>query len=263
MKMKLIITVILLSLSNLVKSQKVTYDFSCMETDNASWLLNMASDIEQSTVRSYGESVSLTEEVKLGNQLLVNLKKEYTVYENGEKQTKLKSILDKLVSKLNAPRGFSYKIYLMESKELNAFTCGGKIFITTKMYQFCKSDSELAAIIGHEIAHNELKHINDNISRSKTANSFGNVGNMTALIGDLLTTPFNQKNEVHCDFVGIDLMKRAGYSVCAATQVWKRMAETEQNNSEYEKFFSTHPYSQTRRKCCRNHIDSNYNVNCD
>ena len=243
--------------------QTITYDFSCMENDDASWLVNFASDIEQSTVRGYGEKVSLNEEVKLGNQLLTDLKKEYSVYDYGERYSRVKTILDKQTTKISSPRGFSYKIYLMESKELNAFTCGGKIFITTKMYQFCKSDSELAAIIGHEIAHNELKHINDNISRSKTANSFGTVGNMTALIGNLLTTPFNQKNEVHCDFVGIDLMKKAGYSVCAAIQVWKRMAETEQNNSDYDKFFSTHPYSQIRRKCCQNHIDSNYNVNCD
>jgi Zn-dependent protease with chaperone function len=61
----------------------------------------------------------------------------------------------------------------MDMDELNAFTCGGKIFVTRKLYHFCLSDSELAAIIGHEIAHNELKHINDNISRNKTANSFG------------------------------------------------------------------------------------------
>jgi len=244
-------------------SQKVVYDFSCMETDDASWLVNFASDLEQSTVRGYGEKVSLDEEVKLGNQLLVDLKKDYSIYEYGERYTRVKKIMDKLKSKIPSPRGFSYKIYLIESKELNAFTCGGKIFVTTKIYHFCQNDSELAAIIGHEIAHNELKHINDNISRHKTAKSFGEVGEMTALLGDVLTTPFNQKNEVHCDFVGIDLMKKSGYSICSATQVWKRMSKLDQNNSEYDKFFSTHPYSQTRRKCCINHIQTNYQIDCE
>jgi predicted Zn-dependent protease len=234
-----------------------------MESDDASWLINMASDIEQSTVRSYGETVTLNEEVKLGSQLLADLKKEYSVYEYGERYSRIKRILDKLITKISSPRGFTYKIYLIESKELNAFTCGGKIFVTTKIYHFCQNDSELAAIIGHEIAHNELKHINDNISRYKTANSFGSVGEMTALVGNVLTTPFNQKNEVHCDFVGIDLMKKAGYSVCSSIQVWKRMSKMEQNNSEYDKFFSTHPYSQTRKQCCRNHIESNYKLDCD
>jgi predicted Zn-dependent protease len=234
-----------------------------METDDAAWLINFASDIEQTTVRSYGENVTLDEEIKLGDQLLTELKVKYSIYDYGEKYNRLNNILNKLAGKIISPRGFTYKIYLIESEELNAFTCGGKIFITTKIYNFCQNDSELAAIIGHEIAHNELRHINDNISRNKTANSFGSVGNMTALIGDVLITPFNQKNEVHCDFIGIDLMKMVGYSICSATQVWKRMSNVEQNNDEQNKLFSTHPYSQTRRQCCKNHIEINYQLDCD
>ena len=248
---------------NFSMGQKITYDFSCMESDNSSWFINMASDVEQNMVRNYGQSVSIDEEIKLGKQLLSNLQKETTVYSNGQQWEILNKILMKLVQKISSPRGFSYSIYLIESKELNAYTCGAKIFITTKMYTFCKDENELAAIIGHEIAHNELKHINDNIARFKTANSFGTIGNMTALIGDVLTSSFNQKNEVHCDFVGIDLMKKAGFSICSATEVWKRMALKEKSDFEYEKFFSTHPYSQTRKSCCRNHILTNYNFNCD
>lgn len=244
-------------------AQKITYDFSCMEVDEASSMINAAAVAEQAMVRSFGATVTLYEEAKLGNQLLLDLKKEYPVYEYGDRQARMKRIMNNLVSKLSNPRGFSYRIFIMDMDELNAFTCGGKIFVTRKLYHFCLNDSELAAIIGHEIAHNELKHINDNISRNKTANSFGSAGAMTALIGNILTTPFNQRNEVHCDFYGIDLMKKSGYTICSAPAVWKRMSENESQGSQLDGFFSTHPYSSTRRTCCNHHIESNYKNPCN
>jgi predicted Zn-dependent protease len=245
-----------------VNAQNISYDFSCMETDDASAFINAASELEQSMIRNYGQSVTLGEETRLGVQLLNDLKSKYNVYDYGERHARMKTIMNNLISKIKSPRGFYYKIYLFDADELNAFTCGGKIFVTKKMYNFCQNDSELAAIIGHEIAHNELKHIRDNISRYKTASSFGSAGQMTALIGSTLTTPFNQRNEVHCDFYGIDLMKKAGYNVCSAPEIWKRMSAEENETSELDKFVSTHPYSKTRRICCLHHIDSNYQKNC-
>lgn len=244
-------------------SQKISYDFSCMETDEASVMINAAADAEQALVRNFGEPVTLGEEIRLGNQLLSDLKLKYNVYEYGERYNRMKAILNSLTAKINSPRGFTYRIFLFDADELNAFTCGGKIFVTKKMYHFCQNDSELAAIIGHEIAHNELKHIKDNISRYKTANSFGSAGQMTALIGSMLTTPFNQKNEVHCDFYGIDLMKKAGYNICSAPEVWKRMSLNETGANDLDRFASTHPYSKTRRACCLNHIESNYQKSCE
>jgi predicted Zn-dependent protease len=263
--MKNIICIIfsLLIGSGFINAQNITYDFSCMETDDASALINAAAEIEQNAVRNFGEPVTLGEETRLGVQLLNDLKSKYNVYDYGERHARMKSIMNNLISKIKSPRGFYYKIYLFDADELNAFTCGGKIFVTKKMYNFCQNDSELAAIIGHEIAHNELKHIRDNISRFKTASSFGSAGQMTALIASMLTTPFNQRNEVHCDFYGIDLMKKAGYSICSAPEIWRRMADEENSTSELDKFASTHPYSRTRRTCCLHHIESNYQKSCE
>jgi predicted Zn-dependent protease len=248
--------------SGFINAQNISYDFSCMEIDEASALINVAAEIEQNAIRNYGQSVTIGEEMRLGVQLLNDLKSKYNVYEYGERHARMKAIMNSLVSKITSPRGFTYRIFLFNADELNAFTCGGKIFITKKMYHFCQNDSELAAIIGHEIAHNELKHIRDNISRYKTASSFGSAGQMTALIGSMLTTPFNQKSEVHCDFYGIDLMKKAGYSICSAPEIWRRMAAQENETSELDKFASTHPYSKTRQTCCLNHIESNYKKSC-
>jgi predicted Zn-dependent protease len=130
------------------------------------------------------------------------------------------------------------------------------------MYNFCTSDDERACIIGHEIAHNELGHINENLSRMKTAGEFGAMGQISASAGSLLTTSFNQKNETHCDFIGIDLAHSAGFKACSSVSLWKRMMESEGKKVQLEEFFSSHPYSGKRADCSKNHLKVNYAINC-
>lgn len=250
--------------TNIANGQKkITYDFSCMVTDEAELSRGISSDVEKQFLNFFGSEVSINEEIKAGNSTLVELKKQAKFIESGGKLLKVRTILSSLITKISNPKGFNYSIYLMESAELNAFTCGGKIFITTGMINFCKSDDELACIISHEIAHNELGHINDQISRLKTAQTFGDIGMISAMVGKMLTSPFNQKNETHCDFKGIDLAKAAGYDACQNVNLWQRMNTIEGKNKSASDFFSTHPYSGTRAECSKNHLQINYSINCN
>lgn len=244
-------------------NKSITYDFSCMESDDDwSWFINAGSEMEKEVLKNYGSPVTIQEEKAVGDSSFAEIKKKYTIVQSGEKYLNIKSILTRLVQKINKPRGFSYQIYLLESDGLNAFTIGGKIYFTTSMYNFCISDDERACIIGHEIAHNELGHINENLSRMKTAGEFGAVGQISASVGSLLTTSFNQKNETHCDFIGIDLAQSAGFKACSSVSLWKRMMESEGKKVQLEEFFSSHPYSGKRADCSKNHLKVNYAINC-
>lgn len=243
-------------------SQKIVYDFSCMETDDASKAINSAAELELSLLKTFGSSVSLSEEIQLGEKLLKEIKLKNKLIESGSVYHQVKQILIKLQNNIINPRGFNYSIYVIDSEDLNGFTCGGKIFITTKMVQFCTNESEIAAVLSHEIAHNELSHIADNISREKTASIFGEIGDFTAFFGSLLTTPFNQRNEVHSDLVGIDIMYKSGYDICAVSALWERMEANETKGDIIDKISSTHPNSTTRRSCSINHISNNYSKIC-
>jgi hypothetical protein len=243
-------------------SNAQTYDFSCMETDGLGFFINLGSDLEKVTLSELGDPVSLKEEIRAGELLHNGILEENTIINSGDDWERVSGILRKLCTWIKFPRGFSYNVWIITSDEINAFTCGGRIYITSSMLNFCTSDSELAAIIGHEIAHNELKHINESLSREKTAQNIGSIGEMGSQIGFILTTSFNQKNEVHCDFWGIDLMKKGGYDVCDAVAVWNRMTMNEGRIAIDEQLFSTHPYSSTRKTCCKHHILSTYNLMC-
>ena len=258
---KLIFTFILsfLSFSLLSQKKKIVYDFTCMESSATNWL----SDMEKNLIESYGSEVSLMEEKELGQTLLTECKMEFKFIESGSELHNLKKILKSLKAQIKNPKGFDYEIYYIDDKTINAFTAGGKIFFTSGMYKFCLDKNEIASIIGHEISHNELGHIKQNISKAKTYDYYlgKEFGEWTLLISNLLTMSFNQKNETHCDLVGIDLAQGAGYQSCNAVSLWKRMQIKDGPESDLN-FLSTHPYSGRRAECARLHLQKNYSINC-
>lgn len=236
------------------RSESINYDYSCLSDPNdknETDVLNNGSDVNDLVLDAFGDVVEVSDEVQYGNDLHNDLLKKYNFIFSGSSYQNLQQILSNLTSYIINPRGFNYKLFLIQSDELNAFTAGGRIYITTKMYNFCQSNDELACVIGHEINHNELGHIKNNI---KMASMPGGAILM------LVTTPFNQKKETACDLHGIDLAISAGYEGCASVLVWKRMSEQADSNNydPLENLFRSHPYSSKREGCSKNHILVNY-----
>ncbi len=176
---------------------------------------------------------------------------------------KLQIILDNLVRKRAKPTGIEYKIFLLQdTATINAYTVGGKIFITTAMLNKCKNDDQLYAIIGHEMGHNEKGHIKSSIKQLKASNKFfGEWGEAFIVMKRLLTGSFNQKNELEADYYGLDLTWKLGYDICAIRSFWDEMAKGEEHDAITD-FFRTHPYSDIRSRCLVNHIKTNFEVEC-
>jgi hypothetical protein len=200
--------------------ENIVYDYTCLNDPNDNYeteILNAGSDINEIVLDNYGNEVSLQDEVDFGNKLYDELQSQYEFIKYGEQLNRLKLILSQLNRSIRNPRGFDYKIFLLNSEELNAFTAGGRIYITTTMFEFCKSFDEMACIIGHEMYHNELGHIKYGIKQASLPG---------APIIQLMSTPFNQKKETACDLHGIDLAIATGYEGCASVQLWRRMKQS-------------------------------------
>jgi len=264
--MKFIYTYCLVVLSFYSFSQfnDVTYDLNCSNNTLEEQTISFFSSIEKSTLSSFGSIVSIEEEINEGKHFFELVKIEYSLDENVSKNSNLNEILKSLVRNLPNGNTYNYSVHLVKSKELNAFTLGGYIYITNGMYDFCKSNNQIALIIAHEIAHNELKHINEELKRIKSLqNVFGDkTGNIISSVGKLAIISFNQPNEVYSDMYGVDLLQISNYSICEAITIWKQLNETLGNNEEIPLVFSSHPYSLTRYNCLLNHINENYQINC-
>lgn len=181
-------------------------------------------------------------------------------------QMQLQSIMNELLAQRESPSAIQYSIYLVEDKEINAFTFGGHIYITRAMYEKCKSDKALLySIVGHEIGHSEKGHIKKTIQEMMIVeNIFGAENGVLAFqVMKLLTGSFNQKNELEADYYGTDLTYRLDQDVCAAANFWKEMSKKENEYSRLEDFFRTHPFSALRYQCLKNHIKTNFGKDCN
>lgn len=167
------------------------------------------------------------------------------------------------------PAQWEYLVF--DSDDLNAFALpGNKIGIYTGIMDIMANDSQLAAVVGHEIAHVEYRHSAERYSQNVLA-SVGVIGATVALgsgcdsrdtncqdrssaaaqalgVGALYGAilPFSRKHELEADTGGVRYMSRAGYDVCEAITFWEKMARASAGQSRPPEFASTHPGSQTR-----------------
>ena len=155
-----------------------------------------------------------------------------------------------------------WEVNLISSRSVNAFCMpGGKIAFFTGILDTLKlDDNEVAAIMGHEIAHALLEHgrarMSENIVKQvgiAAIASYFNLGpNSTQALGQAATLavslPYARKHETDADLVGIELAARAGYDPRAAIDVWQKMARLAgaSGRGQPPEFVSTHPSHGSR-----------------
>ena len=155
-----------------------------------------------------------------------------------------------------------WEVNLISSRTVNAFCMpGGKIaFFTGIIDALQLTDAEVAAIMGHEIAHALLEHgrarMSENIAKQLgivAIASYFNLGQlsteMLAQAANLMVSlPYARKHETDADLVGLELAARAGYDPRAAADVWRKMSKLAAagGRGQPPQFASTHPSHDTR-----------------
>jgi predicted Zn-dependent protease len=182
---------------------------------------------------------------------------------SGPTYNRLKTISNRLIQQTSVfrddTRQWNWQLTLINAPTLNA-TCapGGKItFYTGLIEQLNLTDDEIAAIMGHEIAHALREHGRERLSQAMTQNAltsialaaagpYGsavNAANQAAQY--ILVLPNSRQNESEADAIGIELAARAGYNPQAAISVWQKMNKVTEGKNPPE-FLSTHPSGDTR-----------------
>lgn len=272
----LLLGTLLLGISNSGQAQKrrlpanMQYSFSCI-TDNStsSQITDILSQADEYLTGTITSSIEVTdqEQFDFGEEFYQSAKSDgnFVIDNQSPMNAKLKTILSKLLSvRGKNASGLKYSIYLLkDDNTINAYTVGGKIFVTTGIINKCKSDDQLYAIVGHEIGHNEKGHIKSTIQELKASQKYlGDYAISFFNIRKSLTGAFNQKKELEADYYGLDLVYQLGYDPCAIKAFWDDMSQDE-SHSTYEDFFRTHPYSDVRSNCLSNHIKTNFKQNCN
>ncbi len=154
---------------------------------------------------------------------------------------------------------WNWEIHVQDSKELNAYCMpGGKIMVYSGLIERLDlTDGELAAVIGHEIAHALREHSRERMSRAY-AQQLAITGvavvagakQGTVDLANMLATvtfqlPHSREQEAEADRIGLELMARAGYDPRGAIEVWNKMGRAQEGGGPPE-FLSTHPSGPSR-----------------
>ena len=158
--------------------------------------------------------------------------------------------------------GGKWEVTLFEGDAVNAFALpGGKIGVYAGLLKVATTDDQLAAVIGHEIAHVQAHHANARVSASAltdvglqvaAAISGGTAGGnmimaglgLGAQVGVLM--PFGRSQESEADVIGLDIMARAGFNPRESVTLWQNMDKA--SKGQPPEFMSTHPSHDTRIK---------------
>ena len=149
-----------------------------------------------------------------------------------------------------------FPVSLQRSQVLNAFADGRRVMITQRMVEFTRSDDELAIVVGHELAHDFMGHLDkqrrnavlggiggfllDVVLAAGGVNTGGTFGDIGSRAG---ATAFSQDFEAEADYAGLYAAARAGFNVKVAPDFWRRMGTVDPKSITYA---TTHPTTAYR-----------------
>lgn len=221
---------------------------------------------------------SLGSDVKLGQQVmqaqtqdLVKNSKKMDEEADAVEYQRVRRIVKRVTAVSHIPN-FPYEPHLAEVDIVNAWCApGGKIMVYTGLWDKEKGlvqkgdEDELAAVLGHEIAHATARHVTERLSRVMTLQIAGAVASSAiAKAGspagsDLFEEIFSQgmnvyvpsysrSSESEADRLGFFYMAQAGYNPEAAVRLWERAA---QKRGDKTSIYASHPSSGARAKALK------------
>lgn len=214
-------------------------------------------------------AVSLEEEIKLGQEEHRKLIAQFGVYRDKDLQAYVDRVGQRVAKQSSRPE-LEYTFTVLNDEMINALALpGGFVYVTRGILTHMNSEAELAAVLGHEIAHVTQKHAFKSQNRSKAmqvistvaaiATQNGAIAEIGNLFGGVLLRGYGRELELEADAVGAEYMAKAGYSPDAMLKTIeilknKDRIEIEQARLEkrqpnvYHGILATHPDSDTRYK---------------
>jgi predicted Zn-dependent protease len=156
---------------------------------------------------------------------------------------------------------YKWEYNLVKDETVNAWCMpGGKIVFYTGILPITQTETGVAVVMGHEVAHALADHGAQRMSAG-TLQQIGAVAGNVAIkdpekrnmfnqaygIGSQvgLMLPFSRSHETEADRIGLQIMAIAGYDPAEAAELWKRM-KAQSGGQAPPEFLSTHPSNDTR-----------------
>ena len=198
----------------------------------------------------------------MGAQSFEQIKQQSPITKDQNIQQYVLCIAKKIIPQVaQNPDPKQWEVVVFEDDQANAFALPGyKIGVYTGLLKYAKNQDQLAAVMGHEIAHVIAKHGNERVSNQMATEAGMSIAtavlggtqneNSTLILAGLglgaqygILLPFSRSHESEADLIGLDLMAKAGFDPAQSVPLWQNMS---QSGTSPPEFMSTHPSSSTR-----------------
>ena len=237
---------------------------------NKSFADDKKNDPDEIGNRDVGKGVnfwSLEKEIALGKRLAQEVERQAKLVDDPIIAEYVNRVGQNLVRNSDAKVPFTIKV--LDSEEVNAFALpGGFFFVNSGLILKADSESELAGVMAHEIAHVAARHGTRNATRGELAQiamipvmvMSGGWAGYAIYQGAHLAIPmgflaFSRANEREADYLGLQYMYKAGYDPTSFVDFFEKIQTLEKRKpGTVAKVFSTHPMTDDRIKASQNEI---------
>ena len=248
---KRVLPVLFAALTSVACQTVQTTQAGAVGVERSQLMMVSAQEVEQASSKQYDEMMAEARKNKALNRDPASVQRVRRIVSRLAQQSG--------VFRPDAP-AWQWEVNVLSSKELNAWCmAGGKMAIYTGLLDGLKlSDDEIAAVMGHEIAHALREHARERVSKSMATGLGISVAGALLGVGqagqDLMGTvakvsfelPNSREHETEADRIGVELAARAGYDPRAAVSLWNKMAS--QSAGAPPQWLSTHPSHANRQR---------------
>jgi predicted Zn-dependent protease len=213
------------------------------------------------TGRSQFNIVGSKEEIALGQRASQQVLREEKISRDPALNAAVNRVGRAIASVASMPDA-RWEFHVIDKNVPNAFCLpGGIIYVYSGLFRYARNDDQLAAVIGHEVAHALARHGAERMSQQLAialpgvavgavlgaqspilAQTFSRVYGIGAQVGVAL--PHGRSQEYEADRIGLILMAKAGYDPGGAVTFWRNMMAA--GGGRTPDFLSTHPANENR-----------------
>ena len=194
-------------------------------------------------------------EVQAGDLVLLKIQASVVPTDDAKLQEMVEALGRRVASQARR-KEIPYRFTVVEEPEPNAFAVpGGAIFVSRSLLYCCHENRDrIASLLGHEIAHIDLRHAVYNLATRaavKTGTQLVSLGRAGVLkwfsgsIQDLLVKGYRQDQEFEADRVGASLAQAAGFDPRGLSDLLREVAAKRDSRGDpfdqIYSYFSTHP----------------------
>ncbi len=204
-------------------------------------------------------------ERRLGQAFLNQIRRQTDIIDDAEIETYIQSIGYRLVAQSDNSRQL-FTFFIINDSAINAFAApGGIVGINAGIIINSDTESELAGVIAHEIAHVTQKHMARSVELSQkmsipmmaamlgailiaTQNPDAGMGALAAIQGAVAQTQINftRSNEEEADRVGMRLLQRAEFNPAGMPRFFEKLQKNSRYTAQAPEFLRTHPLTNNR-----------------